>query len=1093
MSTSISSFDPAGARLHGMQVIEASAGTGKTWTITGLYLRLVLEQGLPVSRILVVTFTKAATAELRDRIRSLLIDAARALETRQTDNPLLAAMLARLDEDEERARAGRRCRAALQQLDEAAIFTIHSFCQRALEDAAFDSGTAFRREVESNDRGWKLACIEDFWRRKLASTDREFLEFLVTKKKLSPEKLLDAVGGWTSKPYLLLREAEDPDKQDEERLGRLRQELLEWLDQEMPRRKAEARRICFDDLLLDLRAALNCKDRGNRLAARLRERFSAALIDEFQDTDPIQYKIFERIYAGSDLPVFLVGDPKQAIYGFRGADIFAYLGAREQAAESHTLSHNWRSEPRLINAVNQLFSAAPDPFVFPQIAFQAATAAPKERPEASLLGMESAPLEVWIPGDGVDGNEELNADVARASVAKAVAGRIRNLLDAGRSGEAHIGEEGVEGRHIAVLVKTHKEAEEVRRALAAVGVAAVRVGSGNVFASREAQELERVLMAIAEPGQERRIRGALATSFHEFDAAAIYKIAQTDRDWDDLQESFRRWRETWQSAGAATMFAQWMEEMNVVGHLLASVEGERALTNLLHLLELLRAEAQRQHQSIERLVAWLAERRSEASDRQDRAPEEHLLRLESDENLVEIVTVHSSKGLEYDIVFCPYTFTGRSRRAQSKPLVGFHDPDAGWQSVLDFGSAEKERARECAENEERAESLRLLYVALTRARRACVCSFGPVKGAHNSALGWLLRSGEEAPASVVGSGWEEVLAAAAERSEGAIRVRSVSDVVLADEACAERLVASGEGGAAHDESVDHQARRLSRRVRASRWTTSFSQLARGRGADLRDRDTHEEPAADGAGSFGHDIFAFPRGAKPGVCLHKIFETVDFAEAESDARAATTRRILGQFGYGEEWAPAVSKMVEDVLATALDESGTIRLADISRAARLDEAEFHYPAARVTLGDLNTLLTRHGLPALSTAARDGDLPTPLTQGYLKGYIDLLFEADGRFYLADYKSNWLGARVEDYRAARLPAVMEEHLYTIQYLAYSIALHRMLGQRIAGYDYEQHFGGVRYLFVRGMRPELGVGHGVFAHRPPQALVEEFDARLRG
>lgn len=1092
MSAPQTAFDPVAAELDGMQVIEASAGTGKTWTITGLYLRLLLEKNIDIANILVVTFTRAATAELRDRIRGRLVELARALEAGSSEDPFLAELLGRFPEGEARTRARRRCARALRELDEAAIFTIHSFCQRALEDAAFDSGTAFRRDVEANETEWKRACIEDFWRRTLDEADPDFLEYLVVSKKLSPTRLLREVGGWTSRPYLVPRAAEDPDDPHAERLGRLRQDLLAWLDREMPRRKAEARQICFDDLLLDLQGALACPRRGARLAQQLRQRFSAALIDEFQDTDPIQYEIFERIYSGTQAPVFLVGDPKQAIYEFRGADIFAYLEAREKAGSRHTLGQNWRSEPRLIDAVNALFGGVEKPFVFEQIGFQPAQPAEKEREPASLLGMEAAPFQVWIPEP--PGNARPLAEPrARADVGAAVARRIRNLLDAGARGEARIGEENLEGRHIAVLVQTHRQAEEMRQALAGAGVPAVRVGSGNVFETREAKELERVLMAIAEPDRERRIRAALATSFHDFDAAAIYQIAQTDRAWDEMQESFRTWREVYQAEGVATMFAQWMETMNVVGHLLGSPDGERALTNLLHLLELVRRQAQSQRQGIERLVAWFAEQRADLSSNGDRVPEEHLLRLESDENLVEIVTVHGSKGLEYEIVFCPFTFSGQGKRGGRDPIVNFHDPDAGWASVLDFGSAGIDKARQGAGEEARSNALRLLYVALTRARRVCVCAFGAVKGAETSALGWLLRP-DDAEASPAEEGrWHEALGTAEKSSDGAIRALSLREVADED---AEFAAGEPEGSAAPG-TEGYQALRLERSVRASRWTTSFSQLARGRVSDQRDHDHQEEPALEASPAAGEegarDIFAFPRGARPGVCLHKIFESVEFAGGTPQERADTARRVLAEFSYGEEWLPAVSGMVEDVLHAPLDPSGGLRLADIDRKARLDEAEFHYPAARVTLSELNSILVRHGIPALSASARDGGLPTPLTQGYLKGFIDLLFESDGQFYLVDYKSNWLGAQVDDYVPGRLPAVMEEHLYTIQYLAYSIALHRMLGQRVPGYDYARHFGGVRYLFLRGMRRERNDLCGVFAHKPPQALVEEFDARLRG
>lgn len=1097
MNESSTRLDLFAVPLRGTQAIEASAGTGKTYTITGLYIRLLLEQALEVSQILVVTYTKAATAELRTRIRERLADVVATLSGGTPPDEFCERLVAEIPD---RRRARLLCERALRQMDEASVFTIHGFCQRALEDAAFESGSAFASEMIQDQAHWVEECVEDFWRSFVQDREPGFLRYLLDEKKSSPATLAQEMKHWLGRPYLKIlgpdvhAEFDNP-YELERRL--LRRKMLEWLNEELPRRKARHRQLYFDDLLLNLREALVKGPRSEPLANRIRYRFRAALIDEFQDTDPVQYQIFSHLYGGREEPVFLVGDPKQAIYGFRGADIFAYLEAREAAQARHSLEENWRTDPALIGGVNTLFSATAVPFVFPEIEFHPASPAIRPptmpRPEVDLGGLEKSPLRIWFADREDESAKPLSGTDVEADFVAATADEIARLLSMGAAGEARIGDENIRGRNIAVLVQNHAQAELVRAALARRGVGSVRKGTGSVFATREASELELVLLAIADPTRERRIRAALATSFHGFDAAGIYAVAQSETEWDALQEHFRELRDRYAQEGAASMLALWLERNHVVGRLLSGEDGDRALTNLFHLLELLRAEGRRQRQGLDRLLAWFADHRRKAAGKEkgEQTAEELVLRLESDENLVEIATIHGSKGLEYDLVFCPFTYKASQRKQDD--VFDFHDPRDDWKATLDLGSPARDANWSAHAREELANRLRLLYVALTRARHFCVCTWGAMKNGNESAMGWLLLPHEEngVAADAVGRPDSDFLADLDElerASDGSIRVERLS----------ERLRKSSSAAPIKEGlPLKFVARELGRSVRASRWTTSFSALTAGRSAERRDHDPLLPGEVGERGRQGppagrtNDIFSFPRGAKPGLCLHQIFETIDFQEQNPEVLAEVVQSNLEAFRFSLQWQDAVVEMVGDVLQTALESSGGVRLADVSRAQRLDELEFYYPAQTITLVDLNALLERHGQPGLGRSARDGDLPTPLTQGYVKGFIDLVFEAQGRFYLVDYKSNWLGAGLEDYAREHLPAAMEEHLYTFQYLTYTVALHRMLEHRLPDYDYDRHFGGVRYLFLRGMRPAIGMQSGIFADKPSRALIEDFDQLL--
>ncbi len=801
--------------LDGITAVEASAGTGKTTTITRLYVRLLLECELPVERILVLTYTRAATAELCARLRALLGAVRAALAEGAGDDAFLAALRGRLADP---ARALARIEDALRSFDLAAVFTIHGFCQRVLAARAFESGEPFDAEL-IGDPGELLAeVVEDFWRRELYGASPLFVEY-VLDKRLAPSALAAEVRGWVGRPYLAVRAAAEPTDTAaceaafvaawaaaRAALGAARgadvsERVAGWLEDaatrlatETPRldlgegivrlaRGSRRRRVAveeavaqacaqlvaardalsdrfarrasalrarllaqargdlearkrrlevqsYDDLLLRLRQALEDPRRGEALAAALRADYPAALVDEFQDTDPIQYAILRRIWGGQGLPVFLVGDPKQAIYGFRGADVFAYLRARREAQGPYPLDVTWRAAPRLVEALNALFGRASRPFLLPQIDFRRARAAEAAtRRPLTGTGDGDAPFRLWV----VDG--AANKEEARDRAARAVAAEVARLLALGARGEARLGAEPLGGGDVAVLVRTNDEGRRVREALTACGVASVQQAVDSVFHAPAAVEVERVLLAVAEPASAARVRAALATTLLGESGEALLRLAADEEAWARRIEAFQRWHALARTHGFARMFRTLLAEEKVAARLLALPDGERRLTDVLHLAELLAERAREQRGGLDGLVEWLAERRAEPGDPSDDAQQ---LRLESDEQLVTIVTVHKSKGLEYPIVFCPFLWDGWLNAGRRADLE-FHDPKAEDRPCLDLGSPEQAAAAPLARREELAERLRLLYVALTRARERCYVVWGRLPGAETSPLAWLLH------------------------------------------------------------------------------------------------------------------------------------------------------------------------------------------------------------------------------------------------------------------------------------------------------------------------------------------------------------------
>ena len=1161
------------AGLDGFNLIEASAGTGKTFTITGLYLRLVLEGERQVDSILVVTFTNAATAELHGRIRSRLVEALQAFEAGAGNDDLCRRLLARCPD---RAQALRRLRRAVLDFDQAAVFTIHGFCQRVLSDSAFESGMPFETALAPEEDDLLQEIADDFWRRQVQDVSPALADFLL-ERHITPGRLLAAVRGGVGRPCLEvrggtpprdleLREAEFRDAFDQARelwleagdevrerlrtatglngnkyrksslenwfremdaclgprpgpwfrdftkfttgvlsasvkkggtpprhpffdacealaaarenleaacgqaLAGLKTSLLAYCNRELRARKAKERVQSYDDLLLNLDQALSGEN-GPALAEAIRRRYSAVLIDEFQDTDPTQYRIFSRIYRDSGLPVFLVGDPKQAIYSFRGADIFAYRQAREDAGNQYTLDLNWRSDPRLVAAVNALFDQPHESFFHHWIPFHRAGAADRERDGLCDPGSAGAPFRIWFMAGGAKPLAKADAEQAAT---RATAAEIVRLLNQGRQGRVSIGGRKLSGGDIAVLVRSHRQGRLVGERLRALGVHSVQQSRQDVFQSHEAEELERVLRAVAEPGGKSRVMAALATDMLGISGNAMEALCRDEQALEAHLEFFHEHHRRWREQGFVRMFHHLLSDSGVAMRLLGFADGERRMTNLLHLEELLHKYDSSGRPGMEGLLKWFSQRR------QGGAPggEETELRLESDENLVHIVTIHKSKGLQYPVVFCPFLWDGRLY-AEKAGSFSFHDPAEACRPVLELGSDRMEEGRVLAMEEEFAEGLRLLYVALTRAQHRCYLAWGNVSGAGKSALAWLLH-----PAGSVARTGESF------KRLGDEALRSRLDE-LAEKAAGGILVEPlprGETGPLQgraDEAVTGAARQLGRPLGPVSRVTSFTALVSGHGAEPPDYDARQMTPA--AGRRGHDIFGFPRGARAGRCLHAIFERLDFTCLRRAGLEALAGDILRAHGFDLNWAPVVADMVERVLATPLDEAGSLRLQSVSPARRLVELEFHYPLASMKAEELRSLLLEQGF------AEEGPIRQAIERmafagvsGFMKGYIDLVFQADGRFYLADYKSNWLGDEIGAYAGERLSQVIAREDYYLQYLFYTLALHRHLGLRLPGYDYEQHFGGVFYLFLRGMDP--GAGSGVYRDRPSLALINALD-----
>jgi exodeoxyribonuclease V beta subunit len=776
--------------------------------------------------------------------------------------------------------------------------------------------------------------------------------------------------------------------------------------------------------------------------------------------------------------LFMIGDPKQAIYGFRGADIFSYLRAARSAQARFTLTTNWRSAPGLVGAVNTLFSNVSHPFLFRDIGFIPGRSAqpPPSRPTPAL--------EVWYlealrhRPDG----KALTKPQARQLIARAVTADIREKVGrgelAGRTGE------------IAVLVRTNQEARLMKAHFAGAGIPSVLYSTASVFDAPEAPELLAVLQAVAEPHHPGRLKSALATHLLGENAAEIAAGENLPGPWEERTR--RNWSHLnlWNERGFMPMFRRLLAGEAVRERLIALPDGERRLTNLLHLGELIHRAAEMNHLGVSGILKWLTAQLRPGADRS----EENQLRLESDERAVKIVTIHRSKGLEYPVVYCPFSWS--AAEVEERDFF-FHDPDSDFRLTVDVSGVRDTPNRRLARNEALAENLRMLYVALTRARERCILVWGRINTADTSALAYLLRAGEAAAAEEGAADWHGYLKAEFKQT-GDAEWRTRLESLAAASGGTIRVCHLPEPPAAplpelRPVAAAPSVREFGGQLDGSWGVTSYSALAaRGPGAaDREDPHSEEIGAAGTPEEGGGGLHAFPAGARSGLFFHALLETIDF---KAPPAGEVVGRMLARFGFDPAWSDPVGALIAELAAVPLlPGEHPPRLCEIPPGRCVAEMEFYFPLNRVSPALIEKVLAPMGPPPgkEDPAEEPPALVFAPTHGFLRGFIDLVCEHNGRFYLVDWKSNRLGAGIEDYAGEGLGRAMRAHRYDLQIQLYSLALHQLLRQRVPAYDYERHFGGAIYIFLRGVSRARGPASGIFAFRPEHRRIDRLGKAL--
>ncbi|WP_028653204.1 UvrD-helicase domain-containing protein [Nocardioides halotolerans] len=1086
-------------------VLEASAGTGKTFALAALVTRYVAEGAATLDDMLLITFGRAASQELRERVRDQLVRAAEALDDpARADDALLTHLVT--GTDDELAARRLRLRDALAGFDAATIATTHQFCQLVLRSlgVAGDSDAGVTLVEDLDDLVTEI--VDDLYLQRFGDVK--------DTPELTRTQALELAREVVRNPRTRLTPVDPP----AETTAGVRRAFADEVLRELERRKRLLGILGFDDLLSRLAVALEADDAPAR--ARMSRRWSIVMVDEFQDTDPVQWEVIERAFVGQ-VTLVLIGDPKQAIYAFRGGDVVTYLRARERADALLTLDTNFRSDAPLVRRLLRVLDGAA--LGHEDIVVRAVAA---RRESHRLAGAPcNDPFRLRVVARealGVRGTRTIPMDELRPYIAADLAADVKALL----ASDATYDDRPIRARDVAVIVESHRDARACRDALAAAGVPAVYTGDTDVFASQAAADWQCLLEAFEQPGRAGLVRAAAVTMFFGRTPADL----ATDPDLTDtVAETLRRWADHARARGIAAV----LEAAYVAGmaeRVLACRGGERHLTDVEHLTQLLHEVAHRDGLGLPSLLQWLRTQREERAGAAERNR-----RLDSDAAAVQIMTVWVSKGLQYPLVYLPFAFNRNVRMGEA---VLFHEPD-GTRCLDIGGSSAPGYAQVTAKGraEMAGDDIRLTYVALTRAQSQVVAWWAPSYDEVNGGLSRLLRGRVPGQAEVPDTlppkvddaavtdhlrKWE---VAGGPHLETAEPARDVPEPPLPP-------APHGLGVRAFDRDIDVAWRRTSysalvRAAEESGGVTSEPELSArddevadelATGADpLPPETTPHEPAA-----LPSPMAGLPSGAAFGSLVHGVLELADPFAPDLEAE------LRGHVEEQRVWWPVDTPA--DELAAALVPlhhtslgplAGGLTLGEIGLPDRLCELDFEIPLAggdvapgvQVTLADVGGLLAAHladGDPLRPYADR---LRTPglggqPLRGYLSGSIDVVLRVPGadddvRYLVVDYKTNWLGPADQPLTAAayargRLVEAMLHSDYPLQALLYVVVVHRYLRWRQPGYDPARHLGGVLYLYVRGMcgpaTPEDD-GHpaGVFSWQPPVGLVTALSDLLDG
>ena len=1098
---------PLGQRV----LLEASAGTGKTFSLTALVVRYVVEKDLKLEQLLMVTFTKAAAGEMRERTRSKLSEALQRLKSSSWEQgasaseswlrPILAC-----DESERQIRMD-RLRQAIASVDSATITTIHGFFQQTLKEVGLRSADLASAEIAEDNKATAKALLRDDLVRKFSEGTSTLLDALPEKTPSDLEsrllEILDSLESnisavpapWASNDPLATEWAN----------------YINWLRHLVTQHRRESGNISFDDLITGLRDLLGQENQlSQEVILNLRRRYRLVLIDEFQDTDDTQWTVFSQIFDqgfiassrnstqgdNAFLAMIMVGDPKQAIYRFRGADIAAYLRAVEDPdLVRFEMKRNHRTDRSLLVGLNRWFKGKSDnlgnptgfKFGHPQISFIQVESSKAGSP-FSIEGFpeETKPLQLrWI---ATDTKPTPTVKELRPRIAEDLADHVTILLNEGR-----IQDKDTKILHrvmpndISILVRNHNDADPVVEALRSRGIAVVKSSIGSVLQTDAVDQLRTVLSAMAAPSDMRKVKAAALTWFFNYS----FEDLMDERKIISLGNRLNDWAELLLDRGLVEFFQTLKADPEIVLELSQSLEVERRLTDLEHIIELLHREVEGKKVPASSVLRHLVEL---AAD--DNASDVTLRRIDTDAMAIQITTMHASKGLEFPIVLVPFPKGSSSRGPDVFTFEGqrYVDaaPDVDW-TINDLNAATRGAI---SSDEIQGDDLRLMYVAFTRAKHQLVVWWAKSRGVESGPLARLLFGDHEEIAiktkipkeTEVREIFDEIQKSIGvdEAGESLMLVREIplenSQQIELKQFSTEAI----ESGSSAEFPANGQGR-----FGWGRW--SYSSLAKavkdhsidmhGGGLD----EIHAESISELVGDESNqtyetgNMFHLPASADFGTLVHEVLENVKFESKHLKEDLTDVLVALGTQGMSSSETDDLVNGLHDALDTPLDPIlPGFRLLDVHSSDRLAEMDFHFslnggPVSTELIASLasrepNSLFADYFTRLSQVLQREG---SQKIDGLMTGSIDILFRArigaDTKYFVADYKTNRLhkpsdSVPIHAYGFESMKTAMEANHYPLQAVFYCVALHRFLSSRLPDYEIDRDLGGSLYLFVRGM-----------------------------
>jgi exodeoxyribonuclease V beta subunit len=1166
-------LDILNCEIKGSNLIEASAGTGKTYTITALFLRMIIENNLKVSEILVVTFTKAATAELKDRIYNTLNNAKNYFKNdTATGDDFLDELKNKQSDIKESIR---KIENAIRDLDECSIFTIHSFCRRILIENVFESHSLYDTEIISDQSEYILDAINDFWRENLYNAEPYIIEEFIKEgldnlyneyslRERNPELKIeftsksntdlkqlrkDLITSYNQVKNSLPKTAEElvkllkieqlngntynkkindyaqeildyftgdflefknlPKKielftndhilkkikknqnytvehlfqiiQDfykvyqeyletkNTHLLKLKSKMFDEIDKKLQTNKNIHNVQSFGDFLFKLKNALN---HNNNLAKSIRKKFKAALIDEFQDTDVIQYEIFNKLFS-EDKILFLIGDPKQAIYSFRGADIYSYLKASKDVAKRYTLDTNYRTDDILVNSINELFGVSENPFIEKDIEFQKINADKKQR---LFIEDENYALTFWYK------NEVPNVQDATNDAVKNTAYEIYRILKLSQENKAYI-QENDEQRKIlpsdfAILVRKKDQMQPLQDELRKYNIPSVLSGTISVFDSSEALSIKRFIETLLTPNNISAVKTLMTEIFFTYDSKFIDEIEDKNaEEFEKFIVNLKKYIIHYENNGFISMFNEFMNDYNVKENIIVLKSGERKLTNILQLVEILHEKSVQSSMKLIELYKWFTIQIKKPALRQ----EETELRMETDDISVNIMTIHKSKGLEFPIVFAPFTW------GSLNPKSFIYHKDG--KTILNLDDKDKidERVKQKSTKESLAEDLRLYYVALTRAKHRCYTFFPNFKSNSYAIAPFYLLALENEIKQNNDIDFENEF----KNKKNKLKIPDLLEKYFDKNNINIKEIDYNfkyEKLELEANKLNYSYQKFNKKIEKGFKIISFSMLTnKTLQEEYNEKDIDRTTIADEEKEIlpnEKNIFTLPKGAKTGLMLHEFLEYLDFTNSKADSTRKLLKKLLYKYGIDDEFENIILDMTNNLLTKKLNNS--FSLSQITNEKRINEMEFYFSIKDFNINKFREILSNSNLNQLFKD-RMLNFDFENIKGFMKGFIDLIFEYEGKFYIIDWKSNHLGNSYEDYEYPNLTESVASHYYFLQYLIYGVALNRYLKQNIKDYDYNKYFGGVFYIFLRGVNNKNN-DYGIYYDLPDKELMRNLD-----